>query len=48
MNNYRIFETEQLLRDIEKIVFSGQPKVTRKLVQFVYPRCEYTLILDQI
>jgi mRNA interferase RelE/StbE len=38
LNNYRIFETEQFLRDLKQIALSGQPKVTQKLVQFVYPQ----------
>ena len=35
---YRIFETEQFQKDLKQIAFSGQPKVTQKLAQFVYPQ----------
>ena len=38
MNNHRIFETEQYLKDLKQIALSGQPKVTQKLAQFVYPQ----------
>jgi len=37
-NHYRIFETEQFQRDLKQIALSGQPKVTQKLAQFVYPQ----------
>ena len=38
MNNHRIFETEQFPKDLKQIALSGQPKVTQKLAQFVYPQ----------
>jgi len=38
LNNHRIFETEQFLKDLRQIALSGQPKVTQKLAQFVYPQ----------
>jgi mRNA interferase RelE/StbE len=37
-NPYRIFETEQFQKDLKQIALSGQPKVTQKLAQFVYPQ----------
>ncbi len=38
LNNYRIFETEQFQKDLKQIALSGQPKVTQKLIEFVYPQ----------
>ena len=38
MNNYRIFETEQFQKDLKHIALSGQPKITQKLRDFVYPQ----------
>jgi mRNA interferase RelE/StbE len=35
---YRIFETEQFQKDLKQITRSGQPKVTQKLYDFVYPQ----------
>ena len=38
MNDYRIFETEQFEKDLEKITRSGRGKVAQKLRDFVYPQ----------
>lgn len=38
MTKYRIFETEQFQKDLQRIALSGQSKVTQKLRDFVYPR----------
>ncbi len=35
---YRIFETEQLEKDLAKIAGSGHRKVAQKLSDFVYPQ----------
>ena len=38
MNNYRIFETEQFQKDLKQIALSGQSRVMKKLLEFVYPQ----------
>ena len=38
LNSYRIFETEQFQKDLQKIAKSGKEKITRKLRDFVYPQ----------
>ena len=38
MNKYRIFETEQFRKDLLQISKSGNPKITQKLRDFVYPQ----------
>ena len=35
---YRIFETEQFLKDLESISRSGHTKIIHKLREFVYPQ----------
>ena len=37
LDSYRIFETEQFQKDVKQIALSGQQKVTKNLVKFVYP-----------
>jgi mRNA interferase RelE/StbE len=37
-NNYRIFETEQFQKDLRQIALSGRHKVSKKLLQIVYPQ----------
>jgi len=37
LNKYRIFETEQFQKDLLMISKSGNPKITQKLRDFVYP-----------
>jgi mRNA interferase RelE/StbE len=36
--NCRIFETEQLRKDLKRIALSGRHRVTQKLIEFVYPK----------
>lgn len=38
MTEYRIFETDQYLKDLEQIAKSGSAKVVEKLYDFVYPQ----------
>ena len=38
MNKYRIFETEQFQKDLQRIAKSGHAKITQKLSGFVYPQ----------
>ena len=38
LNNYRIFETKQFQKDLEKIAQSGHMKIAQKLGDFVYPQ----------
>ena len=37
-NSYRIFETDQFQKDLKRIALSDQPKVNKKLRDFVYPQ----------
>ena len=37
-NSYRIFETDQFQKDLKQIALSSQPKVNKKLHDFVYPQ----------
>ena len=41
MNKYRIFETEQFQKDLVGISKSGNPKITQKLRDFVYPQLRH-------
>lgn len=36
--DYRIFETEQFVADLQEIERAGQPKVVKKLRTIVYPQ----------
>jgi mRNA interferase RelE/StbE len=38
LNKYRIFETEQFQKDLLQISKTGNPKITQKLRDFVYPQ----------
>ena len=38
LSSYRIFETEQYQKDLEKIARSGHGKISQKLQDFVYPQ----------
>jgi mRNA interferase RelE/StbE len=38
LTKYRIFETEQFQKDLERITRSGQRKIADKLHDFVYPQ----------
>jgi mRNA interferase RelE/StbE len=38
LGDYRIFETDQLQKDLKQIALSGHRKVAQKLVDFVYPQ----------
>ncbi|MBI4650368.1 type II toxin-antitoxin system RelE/ParE family toxin [Candidatus Desantisbacteria bacterium] len=38
MSKYKIFETEQFLRDIEEIGNSRQKKIYKKIESYIYPQ----------
>lgn len=38
MNRFRIFETDQFQKDVQRIAKSGQEKITIKLREYVYPQ----------
>jgi len=46
LNNYRIFETVQFQKDLKHIALSGHRKITRKLLDFVYPFSEILDFID--
>jgi mRNA interferase RelE/StbE len=40
LSEYRVFETDQFLNDLEAIARAGQPRVVEKLRRVVYPQLE--------